>query len=129
MSRHPYLVVILLCVASVAAGAGGTATFLALRKKPAADPPTAPAQPKATAEKPAAALAGATDPARLPADRVLLPAAAAAECRGKVVCGHCEWQFGTVCRKDVLWDAENRHLVVLLPNEKLAELQEKLTPK
>jgi hypothetical protein len=128
MNRRPYLVVILLCVASLAAGAGGTAVFLATRKKPATEP-RAPVEKAPVAVAAAPALAGAADPARLPADRVLLPAAAAAECRGKPVCGHCEWQVGTVCRKDVLWDAEKRHLVVLLPNEKLAELQEKLTPK
>jgi hypothetical protein len=121
MNRRPYLVVILLCVASLAAGAGGTATFLASRKKPAGE---------SRAEKaPAAAVVGAADPARLPSDRALLTSADAAECRGKAVCGHCEWQVGSVCLKGVLWDAEKRHLVVLLPNEKLAELQEKLTPK
>src|SRR5262249_27114776 len=127
------LVVFLLCVASLAAGAGGTALFLATRKKPATElkaaAEKAPAAVAAAAAPAEPAAAGVADPARLPADRVLLPSAAAAECRGKAVCAHCEWQFGTACRKDVLWDAEKRHLVVLLPNEKLAELQEQLTPK
>ena len=126
MNRNPFLVVILLCVASVAAGAGGTAVFLAYRKKPAVEP-TVPVA-KAPAAVPAATVPAATNPSRLPADRVLLPAADAAEFRGKAVCGHCEWQVGSVCQKDVLWDAEKHHLVVLLPNEKLTELQKKLTP-
>ncbi len=127
MSRRPYVVVALLCVASLAAGAGGTAAFLASRKKPAGEPMASAA--KVSPTETSAAVLGAADPARLPADRVLLPSGDAAECRGKLVCGHCEWQAGSVCQKGVLWDAEKRHLVVLLPNEKLAELQERLTPK
>jgi hypothetical protein len=127
MNRRPYPVVILLCVASLAAGAGGTAAFLGSRKKPASEPraENIPAPPIAAA----AVVVGVADPARLPSDRVLLPSADTSVVGGKVVCGHCEWQVGSVCKKGVLWDAEKRHLVMLLPNEKLSELQEKLTPK
>jgi hypothetical protein len=72
---------------------------------------------------------GADDKARLPGDRVLLPAADAAECRGVVVSGQSMWAGSQLCEKSLLWDEGKRHLVVLLPNKKLAELQEKLTPK
>lgn len=118
MNRRPYLAVILLCAASLAVGVGGTAAFLTSRKRVTDEP-----------KAPVTAVLGEADPARLPADRVLLPAADSAECRGKAVCGHCEWQVGGVCQKGVLWDAEKRHLVVLMPNDKLAEMQRNLTPK
>jgi hypothetical protein len=62
-------------------------------------------------------------------DRVLLPAANAAECRGLVASGHTMWGTEDLREKSVLWDESKRHLVVLMPNEKLGELQAKLTPK
>ena len=70
----------------------------------------------------------AEDRARLPDDRVLLPAADEAECRGLLVSGNSLWGTAGLAEKSVLWDDANRHLVVLLPNEKLSLLQEKLTP-
>ena len=127
--NRPYLIVILLCVASLAAGVGGTAALLASRKR-TEDHSNAIASNKAIVENiPEAVVHGTAEPARLPSDRVLLPSADAAEVRGKPVSGHSEWRFGNEGKKDVLWDAEKRHLVSLLPNEKLAELQGKLTPK
>ena len=68
------------------------------------------------------------DQARLPADRVLLPAADEAECRGVLVSGASLWGAAGLTEKSVLWDEAERHLVVLLPNEKLTLLQKKLTP-
>jgi hypothetical protein len=71
---------------------------------------------------------GGDNKARLPGDRVLLPAAEAAECSGRVVSGETMWGVSGLREKSVLWEEEQRHLVILLPNEKLAELQGKLTP-
>jgi hypothetical protein len=71
---------------------------------------------------------GGDDKARLPGDRVLLPAAEAAECRGRVVSGENLWGVSELREKSVLWEEGQRHLVVLLPNERLTELQGKLTP-
>jgi hypothetical protein len=68
------------------------------------------------------------DQARIPADRVLLPAADEAECRGVLVSGQSMWGAAGLAEKIVLWDEAKRHLVVLLPNEKLTTLQERLTP-
>jgi hypothetical protein len=68
------------------------------------------------------------DQARLPEDRVLLPAADAAECRGLLVSGAILWGAAGLAEKSVLWDEANRHLVVLLPNEKRTQLQKHLTP-
>jgi hypothetical protein len=70
----------------------------------------------------------AADQVRLPEDRVLLPAADEAECRGVLVSGDSTWGAAGLAEKSVLWDEAKRHLVVLLPNEKLTTLQAKLTP-
>jgi hypothetical protein len=125
MQRQPYVLVALLCVASLAAGAGGTAAaLLAARRQPAR--PRAAATP---GKAPVVTVLGKAEAARLPAGRVVLPEAEAAEFRGSVVCGHCEWAVGELCHKNVLWDRAKRHLLVLLPNDQLDDLQETLTPK
>jgi hypothetical protein len=129
MSWRPYVVGAVL-VASLAVGVAGAVALVNARKMVAAAARDARAsRPAAPAEAAVASGIGKVDAARLPADRVLLPAADAAECRGLVVCGHCQWGAGELCQRDVLWDETKRHLVFLLPNEKLTELQEKLTPK
>ena len=81
------------------------------------------------ADAPAARALGGDDKARLPGDRVLLTAAEAAECCGLVVSGEDMWGVSRLRGKSVLWEKGQRHLVVLLPNERLTELQGKLTPK
>ena len=124
MKRHPYVWAILLCVVSLAAGAGGAVAFLTARQRTVPSPDHVP-PPRA----PVVTVLGQADAARLPADRVLLPAAGSAECRGVLVCGHCKWGVGDLCHQSVLWDEAKKHIVYLLPNEKLRELQEKLTPK
>ena len=88
--------------------------------------PSSPDQPEPGAhmEHPLAA----EDEARLPEDRVLLPAADEAECRGVLVSGDGKWGVAALPEKSVLWDEAQRHLVVLLPNDKLTTLQERLTP-
>ena len=58
----------------------------------------------------------------------LLPAAGETECRGVLVSGESLWGAPGLAEKTVLWDEAKRHLVVLLPNEKLTTLQERLTP-
>jgi hypothetical protein len=129
MNWRPYVVGAVL-VASLAVGvAGAIALVNARRMVAAADRDARASQPRAPAKAPVATVIEKGDAARLPADRVLLPAADAAECRGMVVCGHCQWGVGELCHRSVLWDEAKRHIVFLLPNEKLAELQEKLTPK
>jgi hypothetical protein len=70
----------------------------------------------------------AADRARLPGDRVLLPAADTAECRGLLVSGGTVWGAAGLAEKSVLWDEANRHLVVLLPNEQRTQLQKRLSP-
>ena len=129
MNWRPYVVGAVL-VASLAVGVAGAVALVNARKMVAAAARDARAsQPPAPAKAPVATVIGKADAARLPADRVLLPAADAAECRGVVVCGHCQWGVGELCHRSVLWDEAKRHLVFLLPTDKLAELQEKLTPK
>jgi hypothetical protein len=130
MNRRTYVVVGAVVVASLTVGVAGAVALVEARRMVAAAASDAKASDSAApAKAPVATVIGKADAARLPADRVLLPAADAAECRGVVVCGHCVWGVGEVCHKGVLWDEAKRHVVFLLPNEKLAELQEKLTPK
>jgi hypothetical protein len=125
MKRHVFAILI-----GVVSLAVGTAVYFIGRpghgtSSPDQPGPVADLPPKV----PVANVLKADDRARLPADRVLLPAADAAECRGLVVSGHTMWGTEELCEKSVLWDESMRHLVVLLPNEKLTALQEKLTPK
>ena len=107
---------------AIAAGAGGYTIFLACQKV------AAPAVEFVEVGAGHEVLAPA-DVARLPADRELFPATDSAECRGVLVSGHAKWGVGEPDQKNMLWDEGSRHLVVLLPNDKLTELQEKLTPK
>jgi hypothetical protein len=116
--------------ASLTVGVAGTIALVKSRSLAAAAGGGAKASaPPAPAKAPVVTVVGKADADRLPADRVLLPAADSAECGGVVVCSHCQWGVGEVCHKDVLWNEAKHHVVFLLPNEKLAELQEKLTPK
>jgi hypothetical protein len=68
---------------------------------------------------------GKTAASRLPAGTVLLPANDHAELTGKATCGYCTWNIGDDCNT-MLWDREGKHVVAVLPNAQLAELQ-KLT--
>jgi len=127
MRRHPYVFAILLGVVSLAAG---TAVYLTARPGLGTSNPDqpGPAADLLPPEIPVANALGGDDRARLPADRVSLPAADVAECRGVLVSGHSTWGVSGLTEKSVLWDEAKRHLVVLLPDEKLTELQKKLTP-
>jgi len=117
-------------VAALGVGVAGGVALVNARRMVAAGASDADAcEPAAPAKDSVATALGKADAARLPANRVLLPAADAAECWGMVVCGHCKWGVGELCHRAVLWDEAKRHVVFLLPNEKLAELQEGLTPK
>jgi hypothetical protein len=121
MKRRPTVVVTLLAVGLLGAG---VVVYFAVRP-----PVQGTSRPDRTApEAPPANTLAAEDQAGLPADRVLLPAADAAECRGLLISGESLWGAKGLREKSVLWDEAERHLVVLLPNEKRAELQEKLTP-
>jgi len=128
MKRRLYIFGVLLGVGSLVAG---TVVYFTVRPMDGTSNPDHPghASQFLSAEAPMANALGADDKARLPGDRVLLPAADAAECRGVVVSGQSMWAGSQLCEKSLLWDEGKRHLVVLLPNKKLAELQEKLTPK
>jgi hypothetical protein len=124
MKRHVFALLI-----GIVSLAVGTAVYFLVRpghgtSSPDQPVPAADLPPKV----PVASVVGADDKARLPGDRVLLPAADVAECCGVVVSGESMWGISGLREKSVLWDEEKRHLVVLLPNEKLAELQERLTP-
>jgi hypothetical protein len=119
-----------LVVSSLALGVAGAVALVNARRMVAAAACDAQAcEEAAPAKDSVAPVLGKAEAARLRADRVLLPAADAVEHTGQVVCGHCKWGVGEVCHRSVLWDEATGHLVVLLPNDKLAELQEKLTPK
>ena len=127
MKRHPYVVGLLLGVGSLVAG---TVVYFIVRPMYGTSNPDHPG-PVAEFPFPDAPMAkalGRDDKARLPGDRVLLPAAETAECRGLVVSGESMWGVSGLREKSVLWEQGQRHLVVLLPNERLAELQGKLTP-
>src|SRR5262245_62329080 len=88
--------------ASLALGAAGGVGLVRARAAVAAAEAGPPAP--AAAQGGPAAVIGPANAARLPADRVLLDAADEAECRGVVVCSHCQWGVGEVCHKNVLWD-------------------------
>jgi hypothetical protein len=127
MKRPLYLAVILLGIGALA---GGTVVYFTTRPGQTTSSPdgpegTAQHSPESTPPN----MLGAEDWSRLPKDRVLLPPNDEAECRGLVVSGHSQWGVGSLRQKSVLWDEGNRHLVVLLPNETLEELQEHLSPK
>jgi hypothetical protein len=127
MKRQLYIFVILLGIGSLVVG---TVVYFTVRPMQGTSNPEHPG-PAAESPFPNAPLAkalGGDDRARLPGDRVLLPAAEAAECRGRVVSGESLWGVSELREKSVLWEEGQRHLVVLLPNERLAELQGKLTP-
>jgi hypothetical protein len=122
MKRRPTVIVTLLTVGLLVTG---VMVYLAVRP-----PGQGTSRPDHTEPGPPPANALAhEDQARLPTDRVLLPAAAAAECRGLVVSAESRWGAKGLREKSVLWDEAKRHLVVLLPNEKRARLQEQLSPK
>jgi hypothetical protein len=120
MNRRSSVLVTLLGAALLVAGVG---VYLAVGPSRGPSRPD-PSEPEAQMEH---ALA-AEDRARLPGDRVLLPAAEEAECRGVLVSGDGKWGVASLPEKSVLWDEDQRHLVVLLPNDKLTTLQERLTP-
>jgi hypothetical protein len=127
MNRQLYVFVIVLGVVALAAGTGA---YLAVRPRDtsAGPDPSVPTPDLTQRVVPRANALGPDDRARLPADRQLLPAADEAECRGLVVSGHSQWGLSGLTEKSVLWDEAQRHLVVLLPNEQLTTLQQKLTP-
>ena len=62
---------------------------------------------------------------RLPSGTIPLPPAERISFTGKAVCGSCSWGIGAECNT-MLWDKDAHHVVAVLPNEKLSELQ-KLT--
>ena len=120
MSRRASVLMALLGAGLLVAG---VAVYFTVRPSRGPSRPDQPA-PEAPMEH---ALAP-EDQARLPEDRALLPAAGETECRGVLVSGESLWGAPGLAEKTVLWDEAKRHLVVLLPNEKLTQLQEKLTP-
>ena len=120
MSRRASVLMALLGAGLLLAGGG---VYYTVRPSGGPSSPDQP-EPGAHMEHPLAA----EDEARLPEDRVLLPAADEAECRGVLVSGESKWGVAGLTEKSVLWDEATRHLVVLLPNEKLTTLQERLTP-
>ena len=128
MKRQLYIFVILLGIGSLVVG---TVVYFTVRPMQGTSNPEhpGPAAESPFPDAPMAKALGGDDKARLPGDRVLLPAAETAECRGLVVSGESMWGVSGLREKSVLWEQGQRHLVVLLPNEKLAELQGKLTPK
>jgi hypothetical protein len=127
MKRQLYVFGILLGIGSLVAG---TVVYIAVRPVQGTSNPEhpGPAAESPFPDAPMAKALGGEDKARLPGDRVLLPAAVEAECRGRVVSGESLWGVSELREKSVLWEEGQRHLVVLLPNERLAELQGKLTP-
>jgi hypothetical protein len=128
MNSRPYVLVAFLGTALLV---GGAVVYFTFRPGREISNPGRP-DPAAQNASPEASVADALGPdvrARLPADRVLLAPDDAAECRGLVVSGESSWGVKELGEKSVLWDEGKRHLVVLLPNEKLSALQEKLTPK
>lgn len=62
---------------------------------------------------------------RLPKGTVPMAAADQVDFTGKAVCGSCSWGIGEDCNT-MLWDKDAHHVVAVMPNDKLAELQ-KLT--
>ena len=127
MKRQLYVFGILFGIGSLVAG---TVVYFTVRPVQGTSNPEHP-DPAAESPLPDAPMTkalGGDNKARLPGDRVLLPAAEAAECSGRVVSGETMWGVSGLREKSVLWEEEQRHLVILLPNEKLAELQGKLTP-
>ena len=121
MKRHPPVIAALLGVGLFVAGV----VYFTVRSLPHGT--SSPRHPEP--EPPPKNALAAEDQARLPSDRVLLPAADEAECRGLLVSGESLWGVSALSEKSVLWDEVKHYLIVVMPNEKRAELQEKLTPK
>lgn len=59
---------------------------------------------------------------KLPAGTILLAPSESAEIRGEAVCGHCKWGIGESCNL-MLWDRDGQHVVQILPNQQLSEIQ------
>ena len=72
-----------------------------------------------------ASTASSATASKLPKGTVPMAAAGEADFTGKAVCGSCSWGIGQDCNT-MLYDKENHHVVSVLPNDRLAELQ-KLT--
>lgn len=115
MDKRPYVIAAVISVASLAVAAGAVVSG---RKQVAA---ASGKEETASCGMPL----GKALASKLPEGTMLLPPAENAEFKGSAVCGKCKWGIGEFCNT-MLWDKEGHHVVALLPNERLTELQ-KLT--
>lgn len=115
MDKRPYIIAAVVSVASVAVAA---TAVVSSRKQVTA----------ATGKEELASCGmplGKGLATKLPEGTTLLAPAESVEFTGSAVCGKCKWGIGEFCNT-MLWDKDKHHVVALLPNERLTELQ-KLT--
>ncbi len=116
VDRRPYVIATVIAVASLAVG--GIALIQANRMRQAATPTASGEDDWDLVLNPSAAL-------KLPAGTKLLSPDENGEIRGMVVCGRCIWGIGDSCNV-MIWDQQEQHVTVVLPNEKLAKLKQQL---
>ncbi len=114
--RRPYLIATVIVVASLTVGAASLLEAYRLRQ--GATSANSDEGDSGVALKPSSAT-------KLPAGTKRLAPAEDGEIRGIVMCGRCIWGIGDSCNV-MIWDQQEQHVTVVLPNEKLAKLKQQL---